>query len=769
MASRLLLLVLGCLLPATVLSKGGLPSLEPAPSTPVPAWSERSVLGHTHPALQGTANQDTAWFGGTVWAADSMRWEAIPGGTWTFDSGVGSHFDHSAEGVDPFKDQNLHAYMEGWVGVDISRVDAPYFRRMTTSDFAGTPCVGAAAGLGGSASLWVGVTTAEAESLCYAAGRGYGEYWNVCMEQEFVYNGTGGVNWSYDYVNDTEEGFDYSYAMVDTSDTEDPVELWRVTGTESGSASLPLVPGESLRSNPGPVVLRFCFRSDGAYSDQDGSFATDCGPLAIDDISVTGGGIAHVATFESGADGWTLMPEVPGPGGDWSDLRNISSLTNPVSIPCDAYCGVQDTVLVFENQSGALGSHGFFQNNLALSPWIDLRAEGLQGAPIATMTYDVVNGNGILNYIFSFVAAQWYPEACVNNGKLQTSPVVELPSIFPITFIGCSTVGNPVGWDLSGIIPASAEQVRVGIVVREFCRFFVNCTGVSNSTPWFDNVRFGVAGAPGSVSLSAESLGQPQDAFPEDGTLSPSSTARIDAARTHGAAAGDTLFVKGFGASTEVQAVFAVSPGPGIDTARLASWLTSHTLEGTWQGLSWYSARMDTAEIGGAAATGYWMTAYHEEDPNFSGTDTATDPNDLDPDGYQNRLLNDLFPDDLLTPGSRLCLYFKGKSVSGTSWFCYPDTTNGGYLEMEVLPSSMGADSTFNCVLYVDYADGMGAQPCDRGLHSPTCFPAHPPTSRPRPGIVGMCGQRTLSMRLSAVPSMRCVGRRSRNSWGTPR
>ena len=30
------------------------------------------------------------YFGGTVWAADSNRYEAIPGGTWTFDSGVGS-------------------------------------------------------------------------------------------------------------------------------------------------------------------------------------------------------------------------------------------------------------------------------------------------------------------------------------------------------------------------------------------------------------------------------------------------------------------------------------------------------------------------------------------------------------------------------------------------------------------------------------------------------------------------------------------------------
>ena len=39
---------------------------------------------------------------------------AIEDSVWTFDSGVGSHFNHNDPHVNPFKDPALHAYMEGW-------------------------------------------------------------------------------------------------------------------------------------------------------------------------------------------------------------------------------------------------------------------------------------------------------------------------------------------------------------------------------------------------------------------------------------------------------------------------------------------------------------------------------------------------------------------------------------------------------------------------------------------------------------------------------
>ena len=198
-------------------------------------FEQMSMPGETdHPLPPGVfsaAVGGTTYFGGTYWNADSTRWEAIEDSVWTFDSGVGSHFDHSAAHVYPFKDPSLHAYMEGWVGIDQSFSDLPFFRRLGQAAFAGSDTsVGAGAGLGGEYSFWAGVLPAEADSLCFAEGQGYGDAWALCIEHAEVYSGSGTVTWSYSYANETEAGFDYSYAIVDTTGNNDRVTLATYTG-----------------------------------------------------------------------------------------------------------------------------------------------------------------------------------------------------------------------------------------------------------------------------------------------------------------------------------------------------------------------------------------------------------------------------------------------------------------------------------------------------------------------------------------------------------
>jgi len=113
----------------------------------------------------GAAQIATTYFGGTFWAADSARWEAIADSIWTFDTGVGSAFS-AVPGMNPYKNGSLHSLMEGWIGVDLTYGDLPYFRRITTG------CV-----VAGTASMWAGVTQAEADQLCWPAGAGYGNNW----------------------------------------------------------------------------------------------------------------------------------------------------------------------------------------------------------------------------------------------------------------------------------------------------------------------------------------------------------------------------------------------------------------------------------------------------------------------------------------------------------------------------------------------------------------------------------------------------------------
>jgi hypothetical protein len=84
--------------------------------------------------------------------------------------------------------------------------------------------------------------------------------------------------------------------------------------------------------------------------------------------------------------------------------------------------------------------------------------------------------------------------------------------------------------------------------------------------------------------------------------------------------------------------------------------------------------------------------------------------------------VHDIFPDDLFTPGTRVNYYYRARYLPAGPWFELPADGAGyefsaqegttGYYEFEVLPSSMamGADTTWNCVLYVDHYDGRGAQ-----------------------------------------------------------
>lgn len=500
----------------------------PVDSTPADAFQLVSPRAATraHSGLASTAGQDTIWFGGTVWAADSMRWEALQDSIWTFESGVGSHFDHGAPYVDPSKDPSLHASMEGWIGVNLNRNDDPWFRRVSTSaPWAGTPCVGSPAGLGGNWSLWAGVFPSEADSLCYAEGQGYGSNWNLCVEQTFFYDGSGdSVTWSYDFAQDTESGFDYTYAYVDTSTTGYRVLVEKRTGVFSGSRSHGLQPGQTLRSDAGPYTLQFCFASDGAYDDEDGLYSTTCGAFAIDDVIVSGGGASHGADFETDAGGWILVTPSPSVGGDWSRLDAVSNLG-----PVEACGSLGDSVLLFEDLSDP--GHGLWQNNIAVSPWIDL---GTDGANLASLPGKVLEYTGyfnlpLLNYVFVTVYAQWYPYLCSTTGKYTVSPFRN--DGFSYFFGGLPAVydrKNPARVDFSGTVDPGATQMRVGVGVITFCRFFADCGGQGNSTPWFDDVRMGVYGAPGAPLISTRAFERPQDAFPASGVPRFDHPGRVD-------------------------------------------------------------------------------------------------------------------------------------------------------------------------------------------------------------------------------------------------
>jgi len=461
-----------------------------APVAARPVDPARILSPEVPVAPLATVGPQTHYFGGTMWAADSMRWEAVPDSVWTFETGVGSHFQHT----DPYKNPSLHAAMEGWTGLDLSRSSEQQFRRVSTADFSPNPaCVGGAAGLGGDYSFWAGLFEDEADSLCWVSGQGYGDNWGVCIEKTIAYDDAGCLRLQYDYLIDSEPSYDYGQVYVDTtgsSSLEDAILLRSYDGSGSATDLADLTEGVDLRSDAGPVRLLFCFTSDGVYSDEDGIWPTTCGGFAVDDILVTnlqcGGTLDDLSTFEAGEDGWSVY-RIPG-GGDFSDLAAVADLP-PGYLQCD----LGDSVLVmYDPDAPANNPHPFYQDNIALSPWVDLRRADLVGFPTKFVDYGGYFYMPFLEFQFVTTYAQWYPDTCSTTGDVQVSPVTRTDFFAHFPAPVCSTMVTRA--DFTDLVPVGAEQVRVGLGVVNFCRFFQDCTYTSNTTPWFDHVRFGISG-----------------------------------------------------------------------------------------------------------------------------------------------------------------------------------------------------------------------------------------------------------------------------------
>ena len=690
----------------------------------LPQIQQVNVSGNTDfprsgPVFQA-ASSGTTFYGGTFWAADSMRWEAYENQLWTFDSGVGSSLvpaggpgdlsEPTASWVNPFKAPGLHATVEGWIGYDHTYAETPYFRRLASNDsrWGQAVCVGAAGGLQGSYSFWAGVFPEEATLQCFTSGQGYGNNWSVCIEHAFDYLG-GNVNFSFQFKNDTEADYDYTYVYCDTSANGTLREIAAYTGTMGGLANFLLTPGSHLPTGPKEIKIKFCVETDATWSDQDGGNPTACGAFAIDNI-VLSGGINHSTDFETGSDGWVLEELPQGEGGEWSDLSALSDLPAFLT-PCD--CALSDSVLTFmDDQNG----NPFYQDNLAASPWIDLKAYGKVGTYGKLVTANVYSVLPTYSVLIQ-VQVQWYPDVCPVTGKLRTSPWTSTGFLFNFDGFPHCTAPNKPGFltDFSGIIPPEAEQVRIALGVVSACQFF-SCIPISNTTPWFDNVGLGVYGIPNVPYIFTDEISRAQDNFPANSSLSSLAPGRVDSNVRYGedqySVLGDSLVVRGAMGNAEVYVHFRVRPGPGTDETTFDLWYDSHAVSPIEA--SFKVARCDTAEHGASGPVlGIWATAYHESDPNFSAHgahDRTTDPTDVTPTGGTWRLSHDIFPDKLLTAGSRLDYFFSSNNVGSSGSFVEPSGAPAVTYEMEILPSSMTLDESNNCVLYVDRF-GRGGQP----------------------------------------------------------
>jgi M6 family metalloprotease-like protein len=168
-----------------------------------------------------------------------------------------------------------------------------------------------ACAVNGSYSLYCGLTEAEGTARHWSSpgpNGGYGSNWVETVERDFTYSGTGSVSLEYDYAHDTEppyQGYiyDVAHAVIEVQGVETILATYH--GVGSGTETIDITPHLSpLSGAGGTYTVKFRFTSDLSFADDDGNYESACGAIAVDDVSVTGGGENYSTDFETWADGW---------------------------------------------------------------------------------------------------------------------------------------------------------------------------------------------------------------------------------------------------------------------------------------------------------------------------------------------------------------------------------------------------------------------------------------------------------------------------------
>ncbi|KPJ60363.1 MAG: hypothetical protein AMJ46_07280 [Latescibacteria bacterium DG_63] len=641
---------------------------------------------------------DTFYYGGTVWDDGEGRWEAAepaaPGWTdrkmWTWAS--------TGFGATPHSGLN----MDGWVGLDVTADEADNFNVEdgTTIGWCVTSKV-----------LFCGLTTAECGEACFTDlnGTGYGNSWHQMVVTPSATHSAGDVlTLSYDYHNETEPGYDFSYVILQTYDAvagewDDLRTLAAyddvVSGTEGPiNVASYMSGGEQWR-------ILFYMQSDNGWSDEDGFFPTMCGACYFDNVVVAGTSTNWTEDFEGVAldglpAGWSKYASGCG---SFARVDHINDLAVSVtSDPCvtavPGWCTIEDSVLVLYDPDEPGYPHPFCQNDCAVSPVIDF--SGRPGVPGRLLVREKFGDLPLNDHVFIWWQVKYKP-GCAAGGW---SPWLSDWYVY-YTREGPSCAN----WitDVSSYIPPSAQYAQIGLCLINYCDedpWGLGCTHECNVSPYYDNVTFGIFGSDVAPYISMREADYWQDQFPEDGSLNTHSTADTRIAMYQGDLVppifGDTLVCRGSADNTEVYFVFRMAKvGPGQDTAHdfFTTWFPTVTA-GAWQEI-----RMDTAEITDASGMstvpipGEWMCAFHESDPVRVGNALPE--------------CTEILPNNLFTPGTRIEYFIKSRYAGSDEWFFLPDTTGGTVEEFEILPMLTDAGHGYvewPCVILVDHFGQRG-------------------------------------------------------------
>jgi len=348
---------------------------------------------------------DTVWFGGT--GPDGL---GTQDGAWDFEDGT----------------------LQGWASEDLS--DIPLRARWSQrADFIADPVDGIISGLG---AVWFGIHNVEAREACYPGGQGYGNFWIQTAEKSFTYIGTTGIEISFRYFVDCEDGFDEVYLELETATGSailaGPYSGSVQEGTAIGSPTdaaevIALAVPDSMLTEFEPFTLRWVFISDVVVSDELGSYPLILdsvnGPFGFDDFAVTevdvGGGVpgTDLSEFTSTPDGWTFA-SYPA-SGRYLDVSFVPALDPPIPTGCVLDDPENDFVMTLYDVDGSV-AHPHRQYEAASSPPIHVgpgtAAEGTTECLVRWSSFSD-------QYLFDVgagydVSLHYYPWTCPITGEV---------------------------------------------------------------------------------------------------------------------------------------------------------------------------------------------------------------------------------------------------------------------------------------------------------------------------------------------------------------
>jgi hypothetical protein len=599
---------------------------------------------------------------------------------------------------------------QGWTGVDYAQgaVTDTFFHVADATELTGGSS-GYLTVLQGSQSLWCGAAPADSGSLCsYATLPGYGNNWRQYFTS-IKFARAGDVTLSFLTLYDSEPGEDFTYVEFLDADGywEELDDYDRISAGPVVQRMSYVIPGASLGDS---IQVRFYFRSDGAWSDEDGLWPTD-GAIVIDSLALGDeGGSIDYQDFETEPPGmhrtmdghWhaSTIPTFGNFTGLFSGaavlqedgcIDDLSALWGFFNGSTDDYsCGghpEQPTV-----PSGVTGSYDIndFLLNEIWSPVIDWTHD-MNGTPIpssaehALLEFDVYRDLSLESLVFYRWNVRSFDGDC-------TQDWVSDRFVY---------YGNRKDWfhhrvQIGGAVDPGTDRIQVSLSAVDMCPIWCGFLGdgsCHSHAPLFDNIRItriDIAG-PAWDTLGNRYTYLFQDNFAADGTLT--GTVPIDGPRNVTS-----------GATQDEARVYVTSPA-GIDRHMPGDILTGPAV---YCHVKDVSPEKSGSVISGDPAKYHWIaTADDWTVLQCYGTDQGqTGPN-----------FNIDLNDELYQPGDTLWYYFSARDVNGvtTYWSASIGATSSEAeartkaMEVTCLPAN-ALDGTTG-ILYVDGFEGYGAQP----------------------------------------------------------